>query len=72
MISLRNATLEDLFTLANITKEAYGGSALDIETLELLQRYGFENTRTLRHMVKGSLPKRQRKLMYCLARYALG
>jgi ribosomal protein S18 acetylase RimI-like enzyme len=35
MISVRNPTLEDLFTLAHITKEAYGGSALDIDTLEL-------------------------------------
>jgi GNAT superfamily N-acetyltransferase len=42
------------------------------EGLELLERYGFENVRTLRHMVKGHLPKRQRKLMYSLARYALG
>lgn len=42
------------------------------EGLELLQRYGFEVTRTLRHMVKGNLPKRQRHLMYSLARYALG
>jgi ribosomal protein S18 acetylase RimI-like enzyme len=42
------------------------------EGLELLQRYGFENTRTLRHMVKGNLPERQRTLMYSLARYALG
>jgi ribosomal protein S18 acetylase RimI-like enzyme len=42
------------------------------EGLELLQRYGFENVRTLRHMVKGGSPKRQRKLMYGLARYALG
>jgi ribosomal protein S18 acetylase RimI-like enzyme len=35
MISVRGATLDDLFTLAHITKEAYGGSALDIDTLEL-------------------------------------
>jgi ribosomal protein S18 acetylase RimI-like enzyme len=42
------------------------------EGLELLQRYGFENVRTLRHMVKGKLPNRQRQLMYALARYALG
>jgi ribosomal protein S18 acetylase RimI-like enzyme len=42
------------------------------EGLELLERYGFENVRTLRHMVKGNPPKRQRTLMYGLARYALG
>lgn len=42
------------------------------EGLELLQRYGFEVTRTLQHMVKGNLPKRQRQLMYSQARYALG
>ena len=42
------------------------------EGLELLQQYGFENSRTLRHMVKGNPPKRQRPLVYGLARYALG
>jgi GNAT superfamily N-acetyltransferase len=42
------------------------------EGLELLERYGFENVRTLRHMVKGNLPNRQRQKMYSLARYALG
>ncbi len=40
--------------------------------LELLQRYGFEKVRTLRHMVKGNLAKRKRKLMYALARFSLG
>jgi ribosomal protein S18 acetylase RimI-like enzyme len=42
------------------------------EGLELLQRYGFENVRTLRHMVKGNLSERQRQKMYGLARFALG
>ncbi len=42
------------------------------EGLELLQHYGFETVKTLRHMAKGDVPKRQRQLMYGLARYALG
>jgi GNAT superfamily N-acetyltransferase len=40
--------------------------------IELLQRYGFEHVRTLRHMVKGEMPKRQRQNIYGQASYALG
>jgi ribosomal protein S18 acetylase RimI-like enzyme len=40
--------------------------------IELLQRYGFESVRTLRHMVKGEIPQRQRQNIYGQASYALG
>jgi ribosomal protein S18 acetylase RimI-like enzyme len=40
--------------------------------IELLQRYGFEHVRTLRHMVKGDMSQRQRQSIYGQASYALG
>jgi hypothetical protein len=42
------------------------------EGLELLPRYGFEKVRTLRHMVKGDLPKGHRSAIYGQAAFALG
>jgi GNAT superfamily N-acetyltransferase len=40
--------------------------------LQLLPRYGFERVKTLRHMVKGNLPKGQRSSIYGQAAFALG
>jgi GNAT superfamily N-acetyltransferase len=40
--------------------------------LELLKRYGFKDSRVVRHMVKGPIPKRARKAIYSQVSYSLG
>ncbi len=40
--------------------------------LELLQNYGFEVSKTLRHMVKGDIPKQHREHIYGQTSFSLG
>jgi GNAT superfamily N-acetyltransferase len=46
--------------------------AANKEGLELLLQHGFTVLQTLRHMVKGDIPKRQRQHIYSQASYSLG
>jgi ribosomal protein S18 acetylase RimI-like enzyme len=46
--------------------------AANKEGLELLLQHGFTVLQTLRHMVKGEIPKQQRHLIYGQASYSLG